>query len=79
MKTEELNEQYSIVYIKWKPNNGIKFIPQPGMFHTIQEALIEIAKLSQFNTTGQYHIITPYCKYEVIDTFKMKIKKIETF
>jgi len=73
MKTEELNEIYSLVAIKWND------IPQPGIFHTIQDALIEIAKISHFNTTGKYYIITPYCKYEVTDIFQMKLKKIKTF
>jgi len=73
MKTTELNEIYNLVTIKW--NN----IPQPGIFHTIQDALIEIAKISNFNTTGKYHIVTPYCKYEVTDIFQMKCKRIQTF
>jgi len=76
MKTEELNAWYVIVRISWKPKNGIRFILQPGIFHTIQEALIEIAKISHFNTTGEYCITTPYGCYEVTDVFQMKVKKV---
>lgn len=78
MKTEQLNEWYNKVTIQWKPKHGIKFINQPGIFHSIQEALIEIAKISNFNITGTYHIITPYAKYEVTDIFQMKLKEIQT-
>lgn len=73
MKIEQLNEYYNRVTIKWND------IPQPGIQHTIQEALVEIAKISNFNTTGTYHIITPYAKYEITDIFQMKLKQIQTF
>jgi len=73
MKTEELNEYYNRVFIRWQ--NQI----QPDFCHTIQEALEVIKKVNSFNRTGQYHIITPYCKYVVTDPNKMELKKIQTF
>jgi len=70
----ETNEYYSCVYVKW--NNII----QAGTYcHTIKEALKIIKILSDYNNTGTYHIITPYCKYEIIDLFTMKIKKVDDF
>lgn len=77
MKTEELNVFYPMIALFWKPGNGIKFFRQPGIFHTIQEALTRVAKISHFNTNGTYHIVTPYAKYEVTDLFQMKLKKIK--
>lgn len=77
MKTEQLNEHYSIVALFWKPDNGVKFLRQPGIFHTIQDVLNEIVRISHFNTTGKYQIVTPYSKYEVIDLFQMKLKEIK--
>jgi len=77
MTATELNERYPIVRILWKPDGGIKFIYQPGIFHTIQDALIEIAKISNFNITGIYHIVTPYSTYEITDIFQMKLNKIK--
>ena len=73
--TQQLNER-QYVRISWKPETGTMFTLQPGIFHTIQEALVEITKISHFNTTGTYNIITPYEKYEVTDLFQMKCKKI---
>jgi len=73
MNKEELNKRYSRIFIRWQ--NQI----QPGVFHTINEALQDIKKTNSFNRTGQYHIVTPYCKYIVTDPDKMELKKIQTF
>ena len=72
----ELNDRYPMVRILWKPDGGIKFIYQPGIFHTIKDALIEIDKIFKFNITGTYHIVTPYSTYEIIDIFQMKLRKL---
>jgi len=70
----EINEWYSIIYVKW--NDKI----QLGTYcHTIQEALEIIKMLSGYNNTGIYHIVTPYCKYEVINLVTMDVKKINDF
>jgi len=66
---KEINEWYNLVHVKW--NNKI----QPGTYcHTIQEALEFIKILSEYNSTGTYHIITPYYKYRVVNLSTMEIK-----
>jgi len=78
MTTEQLNEHYAIVGLWWKPNKyGLQFFRQPGIFHTIQDALNEITKISHFNNFGGiYQITTSHTKYELIDLFQMKLKQV---